>query len=86
VKIGAFAVLLADRPLDQALDYLRSLGLTMVEIGTGGYPGSAHANAAELLADPAKLQAFRQTVNTRGFQISALSWQPLTSAVGPGRP
>jgi sugar phosphate isomerase/epimerase len=73
VKIGAFAVLLADRPLDQALDYLRSLGLTMVEIGTGGYPGSAHANAAELLADPAKLQAFRHTVNTRGFQISALS-------------
>jgi sugar phosphate isomerase/epimerase len=73
MKIGAFAVLLADRPLEQALDYLQSLGLDMVEIGTGGYPGGAHANATELLADSGKLQAFRQAIDSRGFQISALS-------------
>jgi sugar phosphate isomerase/epimerase len=73
MKVGAFAVLLADRPLEQALDYLQSMGLDMVEIGTGGYPNDAHAKPAELLADPAKLAAFKQAVDSRGFQISALS-------------
>jgi len=73
MKVGAFAVLLADRPLEQALDYLQSMGLEMVEIGTGGYPGNAHARPAELLADPAKLAAFKHAVDSRGFQISGLS-------------
>src|ERR1035437_582934 len=73
MKVGAFATLLSDRSLAEALDLLKSLGLEMVEIATGGYTGDAHARPAELLADGAKLAAFRETVASRGFQISALS-------------
>ena len=73
MKVGAFAVLLGGRPLADALDYLRTMGLTAVEIGTGGYVGDAHAKPAELLANPDQLDTFRRAIDTRGFEISALS-------------
>ena len=42
MKLGVFAVLLSDRPLEQMLDTVVELGLDTVEIGTGAYPGDAH--------------------------------------------
>jgi sugar phosphate isomerase/epimerase len=73
MKVGAFAVLLRDRPLETALDYLQALGIEAVEIGTGGYISDAHCRPAELLADPGKLAAFRRAIEDRGLTISALS-------------
>ncbi|MCL2495612.1 MAG: sugar phosphate isomerase/epimerase, partial [Oscillospiraceae bacterium] len=49
------------------------LGIEMVEIGCGGYPGNAHANPEELLNDPAKLAAFKRTIADSGMEISAFS-------------
>lgn len=73
MKLGVFMVLFGDRPFTEALDYIAASGLDTVEIGTGGYPGQAHCNPAELLADKAKLRAFQQAVQERGLEISALS-------------
>src|SRR5438094_4641632 len=73
MKVGAFAVLLGGHPLEEALDYLKAMGLEAVEIGTGGYVSDAHARPADLLADPERLAAFRRAIGARGFQISALS-------------
>jgi len=73
MKLGVFTTLLSKQPLAQALAYFKALGIEMVEIGCGGYPGDAHANAEELLADPAKLQAFKDTIAEYGLEISALS-------------
>jgi sugar phosphate isomerase/epimerase len=73
MKIGAFAVLLSQRPFEEALDYLHGIGIETIEIGTGGYVGDAHCKPADLLADPASLAAFQQALKSRGFQISALS-------------
>ena len=73
MKIGAFAVLLKARPLEEALAYLKSLGLGAVEIGTGGYIGDAHAKPAELLADSGRLAAFERVIAQSGLEISALS-------------
>ena len=56
-------MLLQDRPLGDALDHVKSLGVECVEIGTGAYPGSAHADRASL----------KQAVAARGMTISALS-------------
>ncbi len=50
MKVGVFTVLLADRPLEEALDYVKEAGCEAVEIGTGGYPGDAHCKPTELLA------------------------------------
>jgi len=73
MKLGVFAVLFAQKSLEEALDYIKGQGLDAVEIGTGGYPGNAHCNPSELLADESKLNAFKEAVESRGLIISALS-------------
>lgn len=73
MKLGVFAVLLADRSLDEALKYLKDSGVQAVEIGCGGYPGDAHCKPAELLADDKKLKEFKATIDKYGLEISALS-------------
>lgn len=73
MKIGIFTALFQDRPLEQALDIIAGMGVEAVEIGTGGYPGTAHADAAVLVADDGKSKALKQAVESRGLMISALS-------------
>jgi sugar phosphate isomerase/epimerase len=59
--------------LDETLSILTSLGVHTVEIGAGGYPGKAHCNPEELLADPKKLEAFCATFQKYGVEICALA-------------
>ncbi|MGG3282567.1 sugar phosphate isomerase/epimerase family protein [Paenibacillus solani] len=73
MKLGVFMVLLSGRKLEDALDYVASKGLKAVEIGTGGYPGNAHCNPAELLENETALKNFKNAVESRGLMISALS-------------
>jgi len=73
MKIGVFAVLFGNKPFEETLDYIVGLGLEAVEIGTGAYPGNAHANPAVLLASDRRLKAFREAIDRRGLTISALS-------------
>jgi len=73
MKLGVFAVLFAQKSLEDALDYIASKGLDAVEIGTGGYPGDAHCKPEELLADKGKLKTFKAAFESRGLTISALS-------------
>ena len=73
MKLGVFTVLFGNEPLEVALDRAVEAGLECVEIGTGNYPGDAHCRPAELLADDAALATFRNAVDSRGLEISALS-------------
>lgn len=73
MKIGVFSVILAGLPLDRALAHVAELGCDTVEIGTGGYPGNAHCNPAELLASEAKLREFQAAVADSRLEISSLS-------------
>lgn len=73
MKLGAFAVLLGGRPLSDALAYLKKSGVQAVEIGAGGYPGKAHCDPAALLADPAKLSAFKDLFDAYELELAALS-------------
>lgn len=73
MKIGVLTVLLSNRPLEEALDYLVELGVESVEIGTGAYPGNAHCKPDELLRSESKLKAFRSAIERRSLAISALS-------------
>jgi len=52
---------------------MRELGLECVEIGTGGFFPKNHCNPAELLANPAALDAFQQTVADAGLTVSAFA-------------
>ncbi|MEN1987453.1 MULTISPECIES: sugar phosphate isomerase/epimerase family protein [Paenibacillus] len=73
MKLGVFLVLFGGRKLEDALDYVAAKGLKAVEIGTGGYPGNAHCNPAELLENETALKNFKNAVESRGLIISALS-------------
>ena len=73
MKVGVFAVLFAQRPFEEALDYIAQAGCGAVEIGAGGYPGAAHCDPAALLADKAARARFIEAVASRGLEISALS-------------
>lgn len=73
MKLGVFTTLLSNLPLEQALEYFTSLGIEMVEIGCGGFPGNAHADPESLLEDDAKRRAFQAVIEKYGVEISALS-------------
>lgn len=73
MKLGVLTVPLYSMPLAKALEYIKSMGAEMVEIGCGGYPGKGHCDPDVLLNDEAKLQEFRQTIADSGMTISALS-------------
>ena len=73
MKLGVITVPLYDRSLDEALGYLKNLGVESVEMGAGGFPGDGHSHREELLSDKAKLQAFKDTFKKHDMTISALS-------------
>lgn len=73
MKLSVFAVLLADKSLDEACKYLADSGVQAVEIGCGGFPGKAHCDPAELLKDEKKIAVFKNTIEKHGLEIAALS-------------
>ncbi len=73
MKLGTFTVLFSQLQFEEMLDHVKARGIEALEIGTGGYPGNAHCNPQELLADDVKLQAFKSAITDRDLMISALS-------------
>ncbi len=73
MKLGVFTVLLADLSLEQALDYLKGLGVQAVELGCGNYPNNAHCNPDRLLQDDSACDALLKAVQSRDMEIAALS-------------
>ena len=73
MKLGVFTCVVNNLPLKEALDYFKSLGIQMVEIGCGGYPGKAHCDPEILLNDDAKLEEFKALLKKYDVEISALS-------------
>jgi len=69
VVIGLFR----NEPFEKALDYVKSLDIEAVEIGTGAYAGHPHCDIDRLLRDDNALKAFQSTVESRGLFISALN-------------
>ena len=73
MKLGTLTAALADLPLEEACGFLADNGVQMVEIGCGGFPGKAHCDAAELLADEGNREKFMETLDKYHLEISALS-------------
>jgi len=73
IPIGVFDPVYADLSLDAMIDKISALGLEAVEIGTGGYPGSAHCPVDELLESPSKAKAWVKKFEDRGIRVATLS-------------
>lgn len=73
MKLCVFTPLYNKLTLEQTLEKLSSLGVQAVELGAGGYPGTAHLNPTELLADPAKIEEVKQLTAKYNIEIAAIS-------------
>ncbi|MFQ7550891.1 MAG: sugar phosphate isomerase/epimerase family protein [Blautia marasmi] len=73
MKLGVMTVILRDMRLREALAYLKSIGVQEVEIGCGGTPGTAHADAVKFMEHPQLLREFKETVAESGLQVAALA-------------
>lgn len=73
MKLSVFAVALGHLPLEEACAFLHKHGVDAVEIGCGGNPGKQHCDPVELLASPAKLEAFKDVFKRNEIEIGALS-------------
>ena len=73
IPIGVFDPVFSDLSLDQMLEKVSGYGLEAMEIGTGGYPNNHHCPTNDLLADPAKLRAWKKKFDDRNIAIGALS-------------
>ncbi len=73
MKLGTFTVVLGDKSLEKACEFLSMNGVQMVEIGCGGYPGKSHCDPEVLLEDQKALENFKNTISNYNLEISALS-------------
>jgi sugar phosphate isomerase/epimerase len=79
MRIGVFTVLFQNLSFEQALDKSVAAGVSAVEIGTGGYPGSHHCPVDELLESAGRREEYLEAIHSRGLVLSALSchYEPL---------
>ncbi|HJS28484.1 MAG TPA: sugar phosphate isomerase/epimerase [Anaerolineales bacterium] len=73
MQIGVFTAIWGNLSFEGALDNAVGLGVTAVEIGAGGYPGSQHCPVEELLASEGKRAEWLEELIRRGLVLSALS-------------
>lgn len=73
MRIGVFTALYQNLPFEEALDKAVAAGVTAVEIGAGGYPGSQHCPVDALLESEAKREEYMEAISSRGLILSALS-------------
>jgi len=73
MKIGVFTPLFFHLSVDEVLDLLVELGVRMVEISTGNYPGNPHCAIDEMLDDKKKIREYKKKFADRGIRISGLS-------------
>jgi len=70
MKLGFLSVLFSDRSLKDVLDTIRPLGLEAIELGTGNFPGDAHAPLEELLASKPKRDELLAMVKGEGLMTA----------------
>ncbi len=73
MKLSVLENLYAEKTLEESLTIITGLGVHTVEMGAGGYPGKAHCNPEELLADTEKFNTFVDTFKKFDVEICALA-------------
>src|SRR5260370_25738989 len=86
MKLGAYTACLHDRPLPEALDVLKSNGLTSVEVNTGGFIPSPHCHMDLLLSSEQARRDYLDVFASRGMELTGLNCNgnPLNPLPGVG--
>ena len=73
MELGIVTDSLAHLPLEEMLDTVASLGISSIELPTGGWSSAPHLDLDLLLSDAAARDRFTGAVAERGLTISALN-------------
>jgi sugar phosphate isomerase/epimerase len=73
LRLGAYTACLHDRPLEAALEVLRSSGLTSVEVNTGGFIPSPHCHVDLLLSSAQARRDYLEVFASRGMELTGLN-------------
>lgn len=73
MKLGVHANCFLDKPLDEACNAAKAIGLQAIEFGSGGFVGKAHCNPGQLLKDEDALKKFRKIIYSYDLELSAIS-------------
>jgi len=73
MQLGVVSVLLGDESVEDALAYFADIGLDMVELGCGGFPGEDHLPRAEYLDEPNAQAELKALLDQYDLGLSALA-------------
>ncbi|GMA21617.1 sugar phosphate isomerase/epimerase [Arsenicicoccus piscis] len=73
LQYGAYTACLSDRSIPQMLDTLKGLGLTSVEVNSGGFIPAPHLPVDSLLASEAARADYLALYEDRGMTLTALN-------------
>ena len=84
MQLGAYNACLADKTLPEALDLIKSLGLTSAEINSGGFLPPIHLPVDDLRSSEDARQEYLGEFTSRGLTLTALNCNgnPLHPAAG----
>ena len=73
MEIGIVTDSFAHLPFERMLDTVAGLGLTAVELPTGGWSSAPHLDLAALLGDAGERDRYLGALRERGLHVSALN-------------
>ena len=73
MHLGAVSTVFFKRSFRDACQRMNELGLSAIEIGTGGYFPKNHCDPATLLQDKSALEKFQETLQQFELTISAFA-------------
>ncbi len=73
MKLSLLTNLYKEIPLHKTLSIMNSLGISVAEIGAGGFPGKEHCDPSILLNNKAEFFKFREAFNVHSLDICSLS-------------
>ena len=73
MKLCVLTVPYSSLSLEETLQKLSKMGVQAVELGAGGYPGSAHLNVEELLSDDSKVEEVKALAIKYNIEIAAIA-------------
>lgn len=73
MELSVMSPVLNQMNLEESLSYLHSLGVDSMEIGAGGYPGTAHLDPKDYLAHPEKIEETKALLKKYNLKFSAFA-------------
>ncbi|MFF5010943.1 sugar phosphate isomerase/epimerase family protein [Streptomyces phaeochromogenes] len=73
MKLGIYTAILHDRPLREALEVIKSLGLTGAEINAGGFLATPHLPVEELLSGTLAPEDYLKVFSETGVELTGLN-------------